>query len=163
MKQYWEDAGFLKGEYNMTSSMAKLESLLNEISELFMNYSEEELLAPRAPGKWSRQQILGHLVDSALNNLRRFCEIQFLPQPYMVQAYRQNELVDVNQYQDLPLEHLLQLWLSVNRQIIYVVEAMPVEKFQLQVNPQYDNNEMKSLGWIIGDYVEHMDHHRRQL
>jgi len=51
----------------------------------------------------------------------------------------------------------------VNRQIIYVVEAMPVEKFQLQVNPQYDNNEMKSLGWIIADYVEHMDHHRKQL
>lgn len=27
---------------------------------------------PRAPGKWSRKEIVGHLVDSASNNHQRF-------------------------------------------------------------------------------------------
>ena len=32
---------------------------------------------PRAPGKWSRKEILGHLIDSALNNHERFVRAQF--------------------------------------------------------------------------------------
>lgn len=159
----WQQEGFLKGEADINASMKKLEKLLEEISLQFRKYSDAERLEPRAAGKWSRQQILGHLTDSALNNLKRFCEIQFLPQPYIVQSYRQNELVKVNCYQKMPLEELLHLWLSLNRQIIRVVNAIPKEKLHYPVNPQYDNNEMKSLGWIIGDYVEHMEHHLRQL
>src|SRR5215211_2912506 len=81
---------------------------------------EKRLLQP-APGKWSPQEILGHLIDSALNNLRRFTEIQFLPQPFTVIGYQQDNLVAVNHYQQLPAEHLMALWQQLNRQIIYVV------------------------------------------
>src|SRR6185503_17913101 len=87
--------------------------------------STEELLKRPAPGKWSKQEILGHLIDSAINNLKRFTEIQFLPQPYTVISYQQNELVLVNDYQNLPLQHLLDLWQSLNRQIVFVVKAIP--------------------------------------
>ena len=89
----WEQEGFLTDEVNVPASMQKLERLLDEISARMRRFSKEELLTPRAAGKWSRQQIIGHLVDSALNNLKRFCEIQFLPQPYVVQRYLQKELV----------------------------------------------------------------------
>jgi hypothetical protein len=116
-----------------------------------------------APGKWSRQEILGHLIDSAINNLKRFTEIQFLPQPYTVQSYQQEQLVFVNNYQRLPLEHLLNLWQALNRQILYVAQQIPQERLLFPVNPQYDNNEMKNLEWIITDYVAHMEHHFRQI
>jgi ribosome biogenesis SPOUT family RNA methylase Rps3 len=33
------------------------------------------------PKKWSKKQILGHLVDSGINNLQRFTEIQFEEKP----------------------------------------------------------------------------------
>ena len=33
---------------------------------------EARASTPRAPGKWSPKQVLGHLVDSACNNHRRF-------------------------------------------------------------------------------------------
>ena len=32
---------------------------------------------PRAPGKWSRKEIIGHLIDSASNNHDRFVRAQF--------------------------------------------------------------------------------------
>jgi len=159
----WEQEGFLTDEVNIPASMQKLERLLDEISARMRKLSKEELLTPRAAGKWSRQQIIGHLVDSALNNLKRFCEIQFLQQPYVVQRYHQNELVEVNHYQDMPLEQLLNLWLTLNRQIIFMVGFIPKEKLSIPVDPAYDNGEIKTLGWIIGDYVEHMEHHRKQL
>jgi hypothetical protein len=71
--------------------------------------------------------------------------------------------VIVNHYQQLPLEHLLQLWQSLNRQVIYVVKEIPADKLAYKVDPQYDNHEMKTLGWIICDYVAHMEHHIKQL
>lgn len=146
---------------DVREAMKRLATHCREVPVLYRQFSEEELLYRSAPGKWSRKEILGHLVDSAINNLRRFTEIQFLPQPYQLVPYRQNELVDVNQYQHLPLEHVLTAWQALNQQIIYVVEAIPEEKLSYQL--ELPGPDMKSLAWIICDYVGHLQHHLRQL
>lgn len=159
----WEKAGFFNEKINIELALSRLGNHINNLAAIFRDYSNEELLHKPAPGKWSKQEILGHLIDSALNNLKRFTEIQFLPQPCKVISYRQNDLVVINHYQDLPLTHLLDLWKALNQQISYVVQNIPPEKLDYPVDPQYDNGEMKSLGWIICDYVAHLEHHLRQV
>jgi len=159
----WEKAGFFNEKINIELALSRLRNHINDIGVIFQGYSREELLYKSAPGKWSKQEILGHLIDSAINNLKRFTEIQFLPQPYKVISYRQNELVAINHYQDLPVTHLLDLWKALNQQISYVVQNIPPEKLDYPVDPQYDNGEMKSLGWIICDYVAHLEHHLSQV
>ena len=159
----WQNAGFLKEEADVEIAMQKLGSLINNVQEKYRSFSAGELMYKPAFNKWSKQEILGHLIDSAINNLKRFTEIQFLSLPYIVQSYQQENLVLVNNYQHLPLAHLLDLWAALNKQIIYVVENIPAEKFSYPVNPQYDNNETKNLRWIICDYVAHMEHHMRQV
>jgi hypothetical protein len=159
----WEKAGFFNEEINIELALNRLTNHIDSMAAIFREYSMEELLNKPAPGKWSKQEILGHLIDSAINNLKRFTEIQFLPQPYKVISYRQNELVAINHYQELPLTHLLDLWKTLNQQVIYVVQNIPPEKLDYPVDPQYDNGEMKSLGWIICDYVAHLEHHLRQI
>jgi DinB superfamily len=159
----WQDAGFLTGKADVRSAMKELAHYIETIPGKYKQLTAEDLLKHAAAGKWSKQEILGHLVDSAINNLKRFTDIQFLPQPYIVQSYRQNELVAVNNYQALPLDHLLNLWQALNRQVIFTVENIPAEKLHYPVNPQYANNEMKTLGWLICDYVAHMEHHWKQV
>ena len=159
----WEKDGFLKDAVDINAAMQQLEIYIETFPIKLKQFSSEELLMRPAPGKWSKQEILGHLIDSAINNLKRFTEIQFLPQPYTVISYQQNELVIVNDYQNLPLQHLLEFWQSLNRQIIFVVKAIPADKLNYPVDPQYENREMKTLGWIIADYVAHMEHHLRQI
>lgn len=159
----WEQEGFLKGSADVDAAMQKLALYIDAVTETYLQFTAEELLKRPAPGKWSKQEILGHLTDSALNNVKRFTEIQFSPQPYTVVPYKQEELVMLNHYQHLPLEHLLVLWQSLNRQIIYIVKNIPPERLNYKVNPHYDNNEMKTLGWIIADYVAHMEHHLEQV
>lgn len=159
----WEKAGFFNEKINIELALSRLGHHINNMPASFRCYSDEELLHKPAPGKWSKQEILGHLIDSAINNLKRFTEIQFLPQPYKVISYRQNELVAVNHYQHLPLTHLLDLWKALNQQISYVVQNIPPDKLDYPVDPQYDNGELKSLGWIICDYVAHLEHHLRQV
>lgn len=162
-KATWQNSGFFNGQTDIENSMRRLNEYLKSIPAVFKKFSSEELLYKPSSGKWSKQEILGHLIDSAINNLKRFTEIQFLPQPYIVISYQQDELVNVNHYQQLPLDHLLDLWAALNQQIIYAVKNIPQEKFDYSVNPQYDNNEMKTLRWIICDYVAHMEHHMRQV
>ena len=159
----WEKAVFFNEKVNIDLALKRLENHIQSTATLFTEFSTADLLHKQAPGKWSKQEILGHLIDSAINNLKRFTEIQFLPAPYKVISYRQNELVEVNRYQHLPIGHLLDLWKVLNQQISYVVQNIAPEKLDSPVDPQYDNGEMKSLGWIICDYVAHLEHHLRQL
>jgi len=159
----WEQKGFVNEETDLHEAMNRLDSYIESLPRVFKKISVQELLIKPNPGKWSKQEILGHLIDSAVNNLKRFTEIQFLPQPYIVIPYQQEDLVLVNNYQQLPLEHLLNLWQTLNRQIIFVVKNISSEKLNNPVNPKYDSNEMKTLEWIIKDYVAHLEHHFKQI
>ena len=159
----WEKEGFLKDSVDTNAAMQQLEIYIESFPIKLKQFSSEELLKRPAPGKWSKQEILGHLIDSAINNLKRFTEIQSLPQPYTIISYKQNELVIVNDYQNLRLQHLLDLWQRLNRQIVFVVKAIPDGKLKYPVDPQYENKEIKTLGWIICDYIAHMEHHFRQI
>lgn len=155
--------GYVHAFIDVADATQQLEVHIETFPGKMNQFSSEELLRRPAPGKWSKQEILGHLVDSAVNNLKRFTEIQFLPQPYSVISYRQNELIVVNDYQNLPLDHLLDLWQALNRQIVFVVKRIPADKINYPVDPQYENREMKTFGWIVCDYVAHMEHHFRQI
>jgi DinB superfamily len=159
----WQEAGFFKGAENVQASLKQLEQYIDTIPGRYIQFQENNLLERTAPGKWSRKEILGHLIDSAINNLKRFTDIQHTEQPYIIQSYKQNELVAENNYQELPLNHLLQLWQSLNRQIVFVARQIPAEKLNYLVQPQYNNGEMKTLGWLIADYVAHMEHHWKQV
>ena len=154
---------YVKDKIDTSAAMKQLETYIESFPIKLKEFSSEELLKRSAPGKWSTQEILGHLIDSAVNNLKRFTETQFLSQPYTVISYMQNELVIVNDYQNLPLQHLLDLWQVLNRQIVLVVRNIPIEKLDYPVDPQYESREMKTLSWIICDYVAHMEHHFRQI
>ena len=155
--------GYVKNTIDTNAAMQQLEIFIDSFPEKLKKFSEEELLKRPAQNKWSKQEILGHLIDSAINNLKRFTDIQFSPQPYSIISYNQTELVIVNDYQNLPLDHLLGLWQALNRQIVFVVKRIPADKLNYPVDPQYENKEMKTLGWVICDYVAHMEHHFNQI
>ena len=139
----------------------RLTAHLKKIPARYQQFSEDELLRRPAPNKWSKKEILGHLCDSALNNLKRFEDIQCLPQPYTVVGYKQDALVAINRYQELPLDHVLQLWKTLNQQIVYVISSIPADKLHYTV--LLASGESYTLEWLVEDYIEHMDHHWKQV
>lgn len=155
--------GYVENAADVSAALDQLEKHIISFPARMNQVAVQDLFNRPAENKWSKKEILGHLIDSAINNLKRFTEIQFLPQPYKVVSYKQVELVLVNDYQNLPLDHLLDLWQALNRQIVFVAKSIPAEKLQYPVDPQYENGELKTLGWIIADYVAHMEHHFKQI
>ncbi|MBO9200444.1 MULTISPECIES: DinB family protein [Niastella] len=146
---------------NLQTALTQLEKHIQEVPQHFNQFAPEVLLSKPAPDKWSKKEILGHLIDSAINNLKRFTDTQYFPQPYTIIRYNQDELVIINRYQQLPLDHLLQLWSVLNKQIANIISAIPADKLPYTVI--IPSGESKTLEWIAIDYVEHLEHHLKQI
>ncbi|GAB3794764.1 hypothetical protein GCM10028819_09490 [Spirosoma humi] len=144
------------------NALDKLEHYIDQVPRQLQAFSEEQL-TQHLPGKWSRKQVLGHLIDSALHNLKRFTEAQFAEGLYQVQGYNQDQFVIANTYQTLPLDHLLGLWSSLNRQIVYVAKAMSIPVRNQPIRVGADDAPTQTLAWLLDDYILHMEHHLRTL
>ncbi|RUS46941.1 DinB family protein [Cohnella sp. AR92] len=145
----------------MTHALAKLKELITEVPLKIQAIPEENLTAKPQPNKWSKKEILGHLCDSALVNLQRFVRAQYEPLPYQVLKYEQDQWVDRMNYRALPTAHLLNLWAALNNQIVAVLENISEDK--LKNSCDVGEAKIVSLEWLIDDYLEHMEHHLRQI
>jgi hypothetical protein len=156
----WHLHGFAPDNAGLDEALERLETHIQQLPSYLRSISEQELKHKPAPGKWSKQEVLGHLVDSGLNNLRRFTEILYSSaSPYVITPYPQDELVRVNAYQQQPLEDLLAFWMALNKQIVWLCRQIPPEKLEWLVDPRYDNHQLRTFEWLIADYVAHMEHH----
>ncbi|GAA4139725.1 hypothetical protein GCM10022216_18140 [Sphingobacterium kyonggiense] len=95
-----------------------LEHYLRLFPEILKSISIEDLEHKVAPDKWSKKEILGHLIDSAINNLSRFINAQYQNNPIIL--YNQVEWCKGNFYQIADYNHLITLWESLNRQLVFI-------------------------------------------
>ncbi|HUL04544.1 MAG TPA: DinB family protein [Gemmatimonadales bacterium] len=124
-----------------------------------------------APGKWSVKEIIGHLIDSATNNHRRFVLAQ-LEEGLTFPGYAQDEWVSRQRYQDSAWPALATLWSDYNEHLIHVVRAIPGAVLtRPRANHTLDQiawrpvprDQPATLAYLIDDYVEHLDHHLGQV
>jgi hypothetical protein len=139
----------------------RLRRLLGLLNNSLSNFSEAELAYTPAPGQWSKKEILGHLIDSAANNHRRFVLSQLEPEPLSIIPYEQDQWVTLSQYQQTPAAELLQLWTLYNRQIGRLLENLPPSAATHRC--EFDNGYSVTLRWLAEDYVMHLEHHVHQI
>ncbi|MEQ8879044.1 MAG: DinB family protein [Cyclobacteriaceae bacterium] len=146
----------------MVEQINRLDQIINELSSYMTGITEEELRKKPAPGKWSKIEILGHLVDSGINNLKRFTEAQFSHEPFEYSNYRQDDLVAANQYQNASLKEVFFLYEAVNRRIMEVMKKQSEKALSKKVHNTSDG-KTTDLKFIMKDYVDHMEHHLKQI
>lgn len=142
-------------------TLFELQTLLTAVPGAFARFSDREATAPRPGGKWSKLQLLGHLCDSAINNLSRFIKVQYEPQPLKLDSYNQNEWMAAQQYVNAPREEVLSLWVSLNQSVLRVISNLSPEQLSLAFRP--DDGGAVSLEWLIEDYLAHLKHHLGQI
>jgi len=121
--------------------------------------SEDDAARKPSPDRWSKKEILGHLIDSAANNHQRFVRLQLEPQ-LNLPGYEQDGWVRVGCYQRTPWSEIVALWTAYNRHLATVIASFdPSALGHVWHSPHGD----LTLEFIATDYVEHMRHHLRQI
>lgn len=136
-------------------------SLLRIIKELpgkVLRESEENMRMKPLANKWSKLEILGHLVDSALNNHQRW--IRILQGEPLTINYNQDKWVLSQHYQTAPAQDVLNLWILLNKQLCRILERMEPG----DLNLKYHTGETEiTLGYLVEDYLNHLNHHIPQI
>ena len=146
-----------------------METIVNELNQVVTSVAAKLSFMPEAdfeakpnPNKWSKKEVLGHLIDSAHNNLRRFVIGQYDIIPPRI-IYEQNFWVTANDYQKESAENLVTLWRLLNHRIAAVLSNMPIEKYSHLCNTGKDEISLRALDWLAADYIKHMKHHINQI
>ncbi len=134
-----------------------LKSIIDESEMHFHNITEEEWNAKPSAIKWSKKEILGHLCDSAMNNIRRFVVSQYETDNKIV--YAQNAWVTSQGYRHACYKDVAALWKLLNEQLIRILETMPAEKLLNTCITE----EKHTLQWLAEDYIVHLNHHLAQI
>jgi hypothetical protein len=138
---------------HMTRLVAQAEAALAALDRDYWH-------ASRGEGKWTRLQLLGHLIDSAANNHQRF--VRALAQSRLDwPGYDQVAHVTVQDYATASPSVCLALWAAYNRHLAHVIRQITPAKTSTPC--AIDWGAEMTLSDLALDYIAHLEHHLRQL
>jgi hypothetical protein len=141
----------------MESIASQLFAVIEKHIPALRSLSADEYNFKQSPVKWSKKEILGHLVDSAQNNIRRFIVAQYENKPKIV--YNQDKWVALTGYEHYNLPDLIQLWWLLNKHIGQILKNMEPEMAQRES----ESEQPHTIEWLAVDYIKHMEHHLHQI
>lgn len=109
-----------------------------------------------APNEWSKQEILGHLIDSAYNNHQRLVRgaynaaMDFPP-------YKQESWVALQVYNERDWHELITLWTAVNAHLCAMIEQLTDAQLENPCN--IGRAEPVTLRFVVNDYPRHLNMH----
>jgi len=141
----------------MNETIIDLEKIIENYSHLFQHVDKDKWTYKAQPHKWSKKEILGHVIDSAQNNIRRFIVGQYEEHPFI--KYNQDEWVAISNYQNYDLSELIALWVSINKHLCVILKNTSSQNQQREVM----TNELHTISWLAADYNKHLLHHLHQI
>jgi hypothetical protein len=137
----------------------RLGAVLRSAMPWLVTISEAEASVPEREGKWCAKEVIGHLIDSAVNNLGRIVRLQ-IEAGQSLPGYEQMAWVRLEHYAEREWAQVLALWFALNEHVAWTVAH--VERARL-ANRGVVAGEPLTLGFLIEDYVAHMEHHLRAM
>jgi hypothetical protein len=141
----------------MQQIAAELAALIHQYSDRLYGLKEEEVSVKPSPAKWSKKEILGHLIDSAQSNIRRFIVAQYEEQPFI--KYNQDAWVSITGYQQHEFRSIVDLWKLLNLHTVRILSNLSPEMAQRKCM----TNEVHTVEFLAIDYIKHLRHHIHQV
>lgn len=149
----------------------RLRAVLTAAEPLLRRITDADSAIRPAPGKWSHREIIGHLIDSASNNHQRFVRAVWMTD-LVFPGYEQDGWVELQRYQEVSWNELLDLWVAFNGHVARVMAAVP-EAVRRKVHTRHNLDQVAfqveqavaspTLEFFMLDYVAHLEHHLRQV
>src|SRR3954452_8452629 len=133
---------------------------IDSAHQALLSIPEEQSSHTLREGGWSRKEILGHLIDSALNNHQRFVRAA-LDGSYEGATYDQAAWVNIHGYHSMAWPALLEHWRLQNLLLGQVIQRVPENR--LDAPCRVGENAPVTLRFLIEDYLVHLDYHLEQI
>jgi hypothetical protein len=143
----------------------EIASLIEEWESKLSELSIEIITERRNSQNRNIKQILGHLIDSASNNIHRYVHLQYRESPLEFPNYasegNNDRWIAIQQYQAENWEKMIRLWIYINYHLIHVIRHINPEKL--------DNvwiaapGKQISLREMVADYLRHLKLHLGEI
>jgi hypothetical protein len=144
----------------MIGTIAHFEELLKTVPQRLVDLPDDAVAFKPTPNRWSKKEILGHLIDSAANNHQRFVRAQSNSR-LEFPNYEQEFWVSTQSYATESWPDLVNLWLLLNRHLLHVVKMMPAAVLSNEC--VIGGRPAVTLEALAADYLRHVDNHLAQL
>ena len=138
----------------------QIRSFISTIEPLLSRMNHDDMGFKPDPHKWSKKEILGHLIDSAANNHQRFVRavnkaaVQF-------PTYNQDEWVRIQRYNEMSWSFLVTFWSAYNSHLSHLIECIPGDAESSPCN--IGKEEPVTLEFVVKDYLRHLQHHLQDI
>lgn len=136
-------------------------SRTNEWETQLALLTEEQISIPRNSQNRNIRQILGHLVDSASNNIHRVVHLQYRESPLEFPNYasygNNDKWIAIQNYEKENWQNLVQLWKYSNLHFAHIIANINPEKLKNQW--MADTGKFISLEEMVIDYNRHLNLH----
>lgn len=145
---------------SLDSLSREMTLLVADASLIFRQMGVGDWTRSRGDGAWTRLEILGHLIDSAINNHQRF--VRAMAEGGVTwPGYDQTAMVSVQRFGSANPAQLVNLWEALNLYLARLIALIPADK--LDARCVIGCAPPVTLGYLVADYGDHMQHHLRQI
>jgi hypothetical protein len=144
----------------MEETARHLQETVAHAARLMKTITEKEASKKEKQGKWSKKEIIGHLIDSAGNNQQKFVRLMETPTLSFV-AYNQDYWVTAQRYCYADWIELITLWELANMHLAHIIKYTMPNRLHHEIS--IDGKGPYTLEFIMKDYVEHLKHHLKQI
>ena len=138
----------------------KIQEVITEAKPELLKISPEIAGKKENPTKWSKKEILGHLIDSASNNHQRFVRgAQNIAANFPV--YNQDRWVEIQHYNNMNWPDLVEHFYQYNLHISKLIDALQENVLDNPCN--FGKENPVTLKFVIEDYLRHLKHHIEKI
>ena len=144
----------------MPAAIERLRFAVRTLPGVLARFSEAESEQRPSPERWTKKEVIGHLIDSASNNHQRFVRGQVVGGQDFP-GYEQEQWVRIQNYQGARWADLIDLWRAYNTHILHLAGCM--SEAGQHATCRVGGGAEVTLAGLFVDYVDHLEHHLRKL
>ena len=143
----------------------ELLDLIDSWAPRLSTFDETKIIIHRNSQNRNIKQIVGHLIDSASNNLHRIVHLQYQPSPFAFPCYasfgNNDRWIAIQNYEAENWTHLVQLWKYINLHLVHVINHVNIDKLDSQwISATGEKIPLKDM---IIDFLRHFKLHLSEI
>jgi uncharacterized damage-inducible protein DinB len=134
-----------------------IEHFPQQLIDVVINLSEEQLEIHYRPGGWTVRQVIHHVADSHVNAYTRI-KLTLTENTPIIRPYNEEKWAELPEAKSGSIHISLDILKSIHQRMVLTLRALNIEDFERKYIHPTANKEL-TLSYLLGNYAWHGQHH----